>query len=95
MQQTNFKLGAVVVSLQGHDKGESYVVVGFDKNKVLVADGKFKKLAKPKAKNIVHLKSTNFVDMELLTKLENKKKVNDQMIYHTLYEFQKTQKGEI
>ena len=95
MQQSNLKLSAVVVSVQGRDKGESYVVVGFDKNKVLVADGKHKLLAKPKSKNMLHLKSTNFVDTELLTKLEKKQKVNDQMIYHTLYEYQKTQKGEI
>ena len=95
MQETKIQLGSIVVSTQGRDKGESYVVVGFDKNKVLVADGKHKLLAKPKSKNALHLRITNFVNSELLKKLENKQKVNDQMIYHTLYEYQKSQKGEL
>lgn len=95
MQEKIIKLGNVVVSLQGRDKGKSYVVVGFDNNKVLVADGKYKLLAKPKAKNLLHLKVTNVVDQEILAKLASNKKINDQMIYHTLYEYQKSQKGEI
>lgn len=95
MQEIKIQLGSIVVSTQGRDKGESYVVVGFDKNKVLVADGKHKLLAKPKSKNALHLRITNFVNSELLKKLENKQKVNDQMIYHTLYEYQKSQKGEL
>ena len=94
MQQKTFKLGAVVMSTQGRDKGASYVVVGFDNDKILVADGKYKLLAKPKSKNALHLKSTNIVDNELFTKLAENKKVNDQMIYHTLYEYQKSKKGE-
>ena len=94
MQQKLFKLGAVVVSTQGRDKGESYVIVGFDDDKVLVADGKYKLFAKPKAKNALHLKSTNVVDNELFTKLTQDRKVNDQMIYHVLHEYQKSKKGE-
>ena len=95
MQQKTVKLGQIVTSTQGRDKNENYVVVGFDNNKILVADGKYKLLAKPKVKNLLHLRITNVVDEELFTKLSNNKKVNDQMIYHTLYEYQKSQKGEI
>ena len=95
MKVQTFQLGNIVISRQGRDKGCSYVVVGNDKEKILVADGKHKLLAKPKAKNKLHLISTNFVDQELFSKLSNNQKVNDQMIYHTLYEYQKTiKKGD-
>ena len=39
----------IVVSLAGHDKGKLYQVVGEEKGKLLLADGKNKTLAKPKA----------------------------------------------
>lgn len=50
--------GAVVVSLCGHDKGKLYVVVGKSEEKLLLCDGKNKKLASPKVKNEKHLKDT-------------------------------------
>ena len=53
--------GAVVVSLCGHDKGKLYVVVGESKEKLLLCDGKNKKLSHPKPKNKKHLKETGKV----------------------------------
>ena len=93
MQNTSFNLGQIVLSKQGRDKGQCYVVVGFSNGKVLVADGKYKLLEKPKSKNALHLKCENFVDDEISTKLQQNKKINNQMIYHTLYEYQKSKKG--
>ena len=45
-------------SLAGHDKGELMVIAGFENDKVLVCDGKHRKLEKPKCKNAKHLKDT-------------------------------------
>ena len=92
MQEKLFTLGTVVLSTQGRDKGASYIIVGFDNDKILVADGKYKLLAKPKIKNVLHLKSTNIQDQEIATKLSQNQKINDQMIYHALHEYQKGQK---
>ena len=50
--------GAVVVSLCGHDKGKLYVVIGKSEEKLLLCDGKNKKLSHPKIKNKKHLKET-------------------------------------
>ena len=55
----NMVRGTVAKSLAGHDKGDIQVIVGFDKEKVLVCDGKKRKLKKPKIKNIKHLQLTN------------------------------------
>ena len=50
--------GQVVKSIAGHDKGELLVIAGFEKTKVLVCDGKHRKLEKPKCKNPKHLAET-------------------------------------
>lgn len=87
--QNNFPLGQIVQSIGGRDKGQYYIVVGHSANRVLVVDGKYKLLIKPKQKNIVHLKRINVNDNEIATKLAQGKKINDSMVYHTLYEYQK------
>ena len=53
--------GQVLVSAAGHDKGDLVAVTGFDGKRVMVCDGKSRKLEKPKAKNPKHLIETRFV----------------------------------
>ena len=52
------KVGQIVKSLAGHDKGDLAVIAGFENEKVLVCDGKHRKLCKPKCKNPKHLQET-------------------------------------
>jgi ribosomal protein L14E/L6E/L27E len=54
-------IGTIVKSLSGHDKNSFYIVVGFKNNMPLIADGRRRKLAKPKAKNPKHIAKTNTV----------------------------------
>ncbi len=50
------RVGDVVLSTAGHDKGSLLMVVGgIDEGYVLVSDGKQRKLAAPKKKNVLHL----------------------------------------
>lgn len=57
--------GRVVRSAAGHDKDRFYVVVTRQADRVFIADGKLRKLAKPKAKNIRHVRATGIlIDME-------------------------------
>ena len=53
--------GQVLVSAAGHDKGELLAVTDFDGKRVYLADGKSRRLEKPKAKNPKHLEKTQFV----------------------------------
>ena len=53
------KIGQVVISTAGHDKGDYAVIAGFEKDKVLVCDGKHRLLEKPKHKNPKHLEATD------------------------------------
>ncbi|MDR2558003.1 MAG: KOW domain-containing RNA-binding protein [Oscillospiraceae bacterium] len=68
------KTGIIVKSTSGHDKGSFYVIVGYNSGKPLIADGRRRKLGKPKIKNPKHIKKTNTaVSMTELTdkKLRN------------------------
>lgn len=48
--------GTVVVSAAGHDKGGIFAVIGFTLGEyALIADGKVRKLEKPKKKKLKHL----------------------------------------
>ena len=55
------KNGTVVKSLQGHDKGSYYLVVGVEDDMLLLADGKTKLLKSPKKKKIKHIYITGEV----------------------------------
>ena len=54
----DFEKGQVVLSLRGHDKGELFAVKDIANGKVLICDGKHRKLEKPKCKNPKHLAET-------------------------------------
>lgn len=90
----SFALGSVVVSTQGHDRGQFYIVVGVSEKGIAVCDGKFKFLKKPKIKNPAHLELTKYKDDEISAKLSNGLKINDQMIYHAIVKVKKVVKEE-
>ena len=48
--------GMVIISAAGHDKGQWFLVTGVDGR--YVADGKERKLAAPKKKNLKHVRAT-------------------------------------
>lgn len=63
-----FNAGRVVISSAGHDKGRLMLVVGADGGRLLVADGKERKLAHPKQKNLKHVQGTLLtIELEALT----------------------------
>lgn len=54
-------VGSVVKSRAGHDKERFFITLGSDNGFALIADGKERKLEKPKRKNIKHLAPTGSV----------------------------------
>lgn len=55
------RIGTVVRSTAGHDKGELLLVVGFESNMALICDGRQRPLERPKRKNPKHIQATSFV----------------------------------
>ncbi|MBO7318868.1 MAG: KOW domain-containing RNA-binding protein [Clostridia bacterium] len=64
-------------STAGHDKGDLVVIAGFENEKVMVCDGKHRRLDKPKYKNPKHLQATEMF-------LEPDSMATDKMLRKTL-----------
>lgn len=93
MKDKEIQIGQIVCSTQGRDKDEFYVVISKDAKFAYLGNGTTKLLTNLKKKNQVHLKATCVINTEIAKKLENKQKINDQMIYHSIYEYKKGLKG--
>lgn len=62
------KEGLIVKSLMGHDAGRKYVVISvINENFVLLCDGKYRPLDKPKMKRIKHVEPIAEADVSDLT----------------------------
>lgn len=57
----NIQIGSVVKALAGREKDSFYVAVGIHDGFVFIADGKERKLEKPKRKNIKHISPTKTI----------------------------------
>ncbi len=82
--RTDERVGSVAVSMAGHDAGFLLVVVaGIDRDYVLVADGKARKLIAPKKKKMRHLSIiTKLSERETEALRENR--ANDSLLRRAL-----------
>jgi len=74
----DLKIGQVVRSTAGRDKGQFMVVIAVvDENFTLVCNGKLRKVNNPKKKKIKHLAKTNHIVKELQEKILNGNKITN------------------
>jgi len=66
---TPYRLGGVVISRRGRDKGRPFVIVGADEEYLYLADGKLRKLEKPKKKKYMHVQYTESISEGTAAKL--------------------------
>ena len=78
------KVADFVTSLNGRDEGKLFIVVGTEDNYSLIADGKNRKVGKPKRKNNKHLKLEEKIDSPITTKLIDGEKVTNNEIRRAL-----------
>lgn len=64
-----YQSGQVVFSKNGHDQGDILIVIAVEGAYVYLADGKRRRLEKPKRKKKIHVQPTNYVDTALAEKL--------------------------
>ena len=57
-----YQSGQVVYSKSGHDKGDTLMVLFVEGAYVYLADGKRRKIEKPKRKKMIHVQPTGYVD---------------------------------
>ena len=80
-------LGSIAISTAGRDKDKMFIIVGvLDKEHVLIANGKSRKIEKPKRKKLKHLRAVGECDLakEMLNdkKLTNKTAAKIIASYH-------------
>lgn len=62
----------VATSLAGRDKGRVFVIVGvLDEEHVYIADGKMRKIEKPKKKKLKHLRVERITEQSIADELGN------------------------
>lgn len=93
MKDMQLNMGQIVRSKMGRDSGEYYVVIEVESGFARLANGKTKKLKKPKRKNIHHLEKINHTNAEL-EKLKQNLKINDDMVAHTIQDYLKKTGGK-
>ena len=77
----------VVISLNGRDKGRYFIVVGKDDNYSFLADGKRRKLEKPKRKKNKHVKLDGAVNERFAVKLKSGEKISNKEVRKVLAEY--------
>jgi ribosomal protein L14E/L6E/L27E len=75
--------GQVVKSLAGRDKGKLYLIIGFEGNRALLADGRCRCVLKPKKKNLSHLQPYRCVVPEIKERIRQGN-LNDNQVRNTL-----------
>ena len=77
----------VVISVNGRDEGKRFLVIGTDDEYSLLADGKGRRVEKPKRKKNKHLKFENKAGGPVALKLSSGGKVSNIEIRRTLAEY--------
>ena len=70
-------VGSVVRSLAGRDKGNCFIVLMSEGDCALLADGKLRKVQKPKKKKLKHLQKSGKIALQLQERLLNNEPVED------------------
>ena len=70
MISLEYQIGQVVYSKSGHDQGDVQMIIAIDGDFLLLADGKRRKLEKPKRKKKMHVQPTFYVENEVAAKLQ-------------------------
>ena len=86
-------IGRFAVSGAGHDAGTVYLVVGQEGERLLLSDGKYKTLLKPKKKNGKHVQlDAATVAEPMLSKLVKNEKIFDHEIKYAIKQYITNQK---
>lgn len=83
-----YQIGQVVYSKSGHDKGDVQMIIAVEGEYLLLADGKRRKLEKPKRKKKMHVQPTFYVEKEVAAKLQTGAYLLDADIKKALKKYQ-------
>ena len=78
------KVGSVVRSKAGRDKGDFFIVLAMDDDYVYMANGDLRKVDQPKKKKLKHLQGTEQVSEFIINKLSQGNKVTNSEVRKAL-----------
>ena len=81
------RIADVVISLNGRDEGKRFLIVGTEGEYSMLADGKNRKIDKPKRKKNKHIKLVENIAGPIADKLAQGSKVTNNELRRTLAEF--------
>ncbi len=84
MSICDISVGSVVLSKQGRDKGNYFLVIAVGDGFVLLVDGGARKMAAPKKKNIKHVSDSGIKLDAIAQKISEDKKVFDSEVKSAL-----------
>lgn len=88
MNEYDIRVGSIVLSTQGRDKGNYFLVVRAEDGFVFLADGGMHKLASAKKKNVKHVSCSGKTCDAIANKLLSNQKVFDSEVKSALRQFQ-------
>ena len=74
---SEIKIGAIVISKSGRDKGKPFVVTQIGGEYVYLCDGKLRPYSRTKKKKIIHLQRTGSAAEEIASKIEKNENLLD------------------
>ena len=74
-----YQIGQVVYSKSGHDKGDVQMIIAVEGDFLILADGRRRKLEKPKRKKKMHVQPTGayLLDADIKKALKKYREVQD------------------
>lgn len=72
-----YVVGQLVFSKSGHDKGKLFIVMDIKDEYLYLADGKVRKIEKPKKKKVKHVQKVNYVVDGIKEKIQEESKLNN------------------
>lgn len=75
--EAEYVIGQLVFSKSGHDKGRLFIIVDIEGEYLYLADGKVRKIEKPKKKKNKHVQKVNYVIEEVKEKIQEESTLNN------------------
>ena len=88
------KVADIVISVNGRDAGKRFIVIGLDEEYSLIADGKGRRLEKPKRKKNKHLVLESKADSQIVERLADGGKITNSEIRRFLAGYAANQSSE-
>ncbi len=84
---TEVKIGTVVRSKAGRDKGDLFIVLRTEDNYAYIANGILRKVERPKKKKLMHLQPSGYVSPLIAERLEAAGEVENFEVRKALAEY--------